>query len=202
LSVTSENSATTDAKPAEAPIAEAIPSTAKLPDWVNEKDLAVNGKRLLVLTSQQFATVQEADDHVMQQAQKVVVEDMKQKYGYEGLPPVSSRDIETRAYGRRHVEQIDRVSGANTFTVYRVYRQLEMSPALRSAIEPQWREQIAGKRLGVLGTLAGMMTFTLAIAAAYFRLDARTGSAYRRRLRLAAVCLIAAGGFAAMRVIG
>lgn len=192
-----------DAKTGDQPIAEALPeSDSKLPEWVVETPLVVADKQLVVLSSQRFATVEEADAQVMKLAREVVIKDLKAVYAYEPEPPVSDRDIESRAFGRRHVEQSVRKSGTNTFTVYRVHRQLELSPSLRSALEPQWREKIVNHRLGILAALAGLLTLTAATAAAYFRIDTRTGAMYRRRLRFAAVCVIAAGGLAAMTVIG
>jgi hypothetical protein len=201
--VSSTTPVAAEAKSSDQPIAEALPEgESKLPEWVAEKQLVVADKQLVVLTSQRFATVQEADDQVLQLARRAVADDLKKVYSYEGEPPLSDSEIESMGFGRRHVEQSRRNSGTNTFTVYQVHRQLELSPSLRSALEPRWREQIVNKRLGILAALAGVLTLTVATAAAYFRIDTRTRAAYRRRLRLAALCVIAAGSLAAMTVIG
>jgi hypothetical protein len=44
------------------------------------------------------------------------------------------------------------------------------------------------------------MTLFVATIAGYLRLDTRTGSAFRGRLRFAAVCVIVGGGLIAMKM--
>jgi hypothetical protein len=111
--------------------------------------------------------------------------------------------VRNQAVRRTHVERIDRKtrSTGTPFHVYRAHNQVELSPAVRNALFPLWKEQIVARRLSALGGLAGLLTLCFGTVAAYFRLDERTAGHYRRRLKLAAVSLVSAGGLAAAWLI-
>jgi hypothetical protein len=177
-------------------------TTDSLPDWVKDKELISDGKRLIVLTSQQYATPEEADVEIRHLAYAQVDQDLRRTYRYQGSPTIPQSSVES-ALRRRHVEQVTRRTGTgdNEFVVYRVYRQLELSPPLRDSLERLWRESNGERGLWRLGSLAAFVTLVFGTMFTYLRLDTRTGSAYRGRLRLAAVCLIAAGGVVAMSLI-
>jgi hypothetical protein len=172
-------------------------TSASIPEWVNEKSILADDKRLIVLSSQQYATAEDADADIINQARNNIREELRQAYHYDGEPPIPQKDID-KYFGRRHVEQITRHAGSHTFQVFRVHRQLELSNAVRRTFEPLWRNQNGRQRLWGLTTVAGFLTLVIATLAAYFRIDTRTGSAYRGRLRFAAACLILAGAVVAV----
>jgi hypothetical protein len=80
--------------------------------------------------------------------------------------------------------------------MHRAHLRLELTPRFHTAVEQSWRGQVVEHRLLALGGVFGLVTLALASAAGYFRLDELTGGQYRRRLKLAALALIAAGGTA------
>mgnify|MGYP007073220387 CR=1 FL=1 len=188
-------------------VAEALPETpaeseseesaeAPAPDWVNEKEMVSDGRRLVVLSSKRYATVEEAEEKIREQARGELERDLRSTYRYSGSPPISREHVD-RALGRRHVQQFTVKTDSSTFPVYVVHRQLSIDPALRETLAKGWREQIGGRQLWILSIIAGFLTLIFGTLAAYFRLDTRTKSTYRGRLRFAAVCVIAAGGVVA-----
>lgn len=73
---------------------------------------------------------------------------------------------------------------------------IALSDDVRGVYVQAWRRHAALRRMIVLAELLGMLVLLVAAAAAYLRLDIATQGAYRRRLKFAAVSLIAAGGLA------
>ena len=181
---------------------DAVETGTKPPDWTKATDHSMGDTQLVVVIGEIGATVDEA----VAAGRTAVVERLRtdfyavhpQATGWE--PPAS---IAGDAVRRSFVEKVDRktVSSGTPFSVYRAYEQVELSPSVRKKILPQWRNQIVEKRIWALGGLAGLLTLTFGTLAAYFRLDQRTAGVYRRRLKLAAVSVIAAGGMAAATML-
>jgi hypothetical protein len=183
--------------------AEFVESGTSLPEWVHAKDLTVDNARFVVVTGDIGSTIEEAATGARGAAVELVRDDfaasVPQVAGWE--PPAST--IAAAAIRRTFVEEIDRktLSSGVPFRVYRAYDQVELSPRVRSRVFPFWKAEIVSRRIWALGGLAGLLTLTFATLATYFRLDARTSGLHRRRLKLATVCVIAAGGFAAATLL-
>jgi hypothetical protein len=86
--------------------------------------------------------------------------------------------------------------------MYRAHLRLDFSPAFRDAVQVAARSELVGQRVLTLGGMLGLVTLMLGTAAGYFKLDDATGGLYRRRLKLAAAAMIAAGGLATAQVLG
>lgn len=179
------------------------PSGRSLPEWANDKGITAGDTRLVVVTGEIGATVDEASAAARAAAFELVRADFLGAYpqaaGWE--PPAAAAS--NAAIRRTFVEEIDRktLSTGTPFTVYRAYDQVELSPDVRKQLLPAWKDQIVSRRIWALGGLAGLLTLTFGTLAAYFRLDHRTAGLYRRRLKLAAVSVIAAGGLAATTLL-
>jgi hypothetical protein len=188
-------------RPRFAPVS--LESGITLPDWVQEKDSTADNARFVVVTGEIGSTVEEAAAAARNAAIDVVRDDFAASYpqvaGWE--PPAPA--VGAAAIRRTFVEEIDRktLSSGVPFRVYRAYDQVELSPVVRRQIFPFWKEEIVDRRILALGGLAGLLTLTFATLAAYFRLDERTSGLFRSRLKLATVCVIAAGGFAAATLL-
>ncbi len=186
-----------------APTAEIVEYGTSLPDWVHENELTVDNARFVVVTGDIGSTIEEAVAVARGAAVELVRDDfaasVPQVAGWE--PPAST--LASAAIRRTFVEEIDRktLSSGVPFRVYRAYDQVELSPRVRSRVFPFWKDEIVSRRIWALGGLAGLLTLTFATLATYFRLDARTSGLHRRRLKLATVCVIAAGGFAAATLL-
>ncbi len=159
--------------------------------------------RLAVVTGEIGATVEEAVANARKAAIDLVRVDFAATFPQVAgwRPPASV--VANSAIRQTFVEEVDRktVSSGTPFRVYRGYNQVELSPSVRNQIYPLWRTEVVDRRIWALGGLAGLLTLTFATLSAYFRLDARTTGLYRRRLKLAAVSVIAAGGLAAATLL-
>jgi hypothetical protein len=179
-----------------------VDTDTKLPDWAKESDRTLDGDtKLVVLSGEMGATIDEAVAAGRAAAFERLRSDFSAAHPQAASwePPPS---ITGDAVHRTFVERLDRKTSTGTpFSVYRAYQQVELSPAVRKKILPLWRNQIVEKRIWALGGLAGLLTLTFGTLAAYFRLDQRTSGLYRRRLKLAAVSVIAAGGMAAATML-
>lgn len=181
----------------------AIPTGTKLPEWVTEKNQTTGNSRLVVVTGEFGATPEEAQAAGRAAAVELVRADFSASFpraaGWQ--PPESAAS--DAAIRRTFVEEVDRktVSSGVPFRVYRSYDQVELSPTVRNKLFPLWRDQLVNRRIWALGGLAGLLTLTFGTLATYFRLDQHTSGLYRRRLKFAAVSVIAAGGLAAATLL-
>ncbi|MSR57147.1 MAG: hypothetical protein EXS05_05695 [Planctomycetaceae bacterium] len=171
------------------------------PQW-NAKPRFVNGREVMCLSSQRFATLPLAEEHITSEALKQVKQHYQGEFPLSGdwQVPVSAVDH----YGVKDLvgEVIDKDFGNGiSAKMYRAHLQLDYSPELSDAIHESWRGQIVNHRLLILGSMLGLVTLMLSSAAGYFRLDELTGGAYRRRLKLAATAVIAAGSIVVAQVV-
>ncbi len=181
----------------------AIATGTSLPEWVQDKEFITGNVRLAVVTGEIGATVEEAVGNARKAAIDLVRVDFAATFPQVAgwRPPASV--VANSAIRQTFVEEVDRktVSSGTPFRVYRGYNQVELSPSVRNQIYPLWKTEVVDRRIWALGGLAGLLTLTFATLSAYFRLDARTTGLYRRRLKLAAVSVIAAGGLAAATLL-
>lgn len=182
--------------------ASAVDTGTDLPDWAKESGHSLGSDtKLVTLTGEIGATIDEAVVAGRVAAFERLRADFTAAHPQAATwePPAS---ITGNAIQHTFVQRLDRKTSTGTpFSVYRAYEQVELSPAVRKKILPLWRDQIVEKRIWALGGLAGLLTLTFGTLAAYFRLDQRTSGLYRRRLKLAAVSVIAAGGMAAATIL-
>ena len=181
----------------------AVPTGTSLPEWVQDKEFISGNMRLAVVTGEIGATTDEAIANARKAAVDLVRVDFAATFPQVAgwRPPASV--VANAAIRQTFVEEVDRktVSSGTPFRVYRGYSQVELSPSVRNQIYPLWKTEVVDRRIWALGGLAGLLTLTFATLSAYFRLDARTAGLYRRRLKLAAVSVVSAGGLAAATLL-
>lgn len=160
-----------------ASIVSSSPASEPLPEWVTAgRGLADDSgeSETLLLVSRQYATVEEAEEELLDQAANRVRERFHAVH-----PPVEGWDVPEEfirsLYGpRRHVEEIERTAGEHAFRVRRVYRELRLPHDLADEGGPlhsSWRRAVAAHRLRrMLGGLAGV---TVALFAASVALRGR-----------------------------
>lgn len=168
-----------------------------VPAWTRELRTVSSHSTRLVLTSRQYSTREEALQEALLAAAELVQQDFEKSHPVNGVTGewhVSLDDVRRHAMLRVFDETKETDFGSFTAPMRRVYLQVELSPEVRAKLYPSWREHVVTHRLWVLGTLVGLLTLMLGTSAAYFRLDSLTNGLYRRRLKLAAVSLIVAGG--------
>lgn len=174
----------------------------ELPEWVTQPPQQRGNTTLLTVGSKQYSTVEEAEQEALKIAAYKLREDFQRFYPNSRGNWTVPQDLAQTAVRKQHVETIQRRTSTSQtpFEVKRVYLQVELSDSVRNNFFQSWREQIVQRRLWTLGSVVGMLTLMFGTGTMYFRLDARTGGAYRRRLKLAAVSLIVAGGLVAAAV--
>jgi hypothetical protein len=172
------------------------------PDWAGKEPVLGKDGVLVALSSQRFATIGEAEEQVTGQAVECVKKFYRDEYPLPGQWTVPVSVIEQNALNTMVGEMYDQDFGNGvTGKMYRAHLRLSLSPTLRDALHASWHDQVVAHRLLELGSLLGLATLALATCAGYFRLDDLTGGQYRRRLKLAAASLIAAGSLVAWQVL-
>ena len=172
---------------------------SKLPDWAAEKRVEGGGQTLVVIDSQQYSTVEEADQTALAMAVQKVTEYVHHDDFFlktKWTAPVGL--VKDHAIRQRYVETIERDFGTITAPMHRVHLQVELSDDVAADFLSSRRTAVVNHRLWALGGTFGAVSLLLAAVFACLRLDASTGGAYRKRLGVAAVSLIAAVVVAAM----
>lgn len=179
-------------------------TSSDAPTWINPASEGPDGPAQIVLSSQRFATLEEAETQITEQAAVRIREYWRASNGGNSPAEVPVSLIEQFAVKEMVGEIIDKDFGNGIKgKMYRVHLWLDTTDSrLRDAVQKLWHSQVAEYRLILLGSAAGLMTLMLGAAAGYFRLDELTGGQYRGRLQLAAASLITAGGLVAATVIG
>jgi hypothetical protein len=171
------------------------------PDWAGKDPVPGDRGILVSLSSQRFATLQEAEQDVSSRAAEYVKKFYNKEYPLPGDWSVPVAVIEQNAVHELVGEKFEKDFGNGIpEPMYRAHLQLELNSALRNALHDSWHDQIVTHRLTMLGSMLGLVTLMLATSAGYFRLDDLTGGQYRRRLKFAAASLIAAGSLVALVV--
>jgi hypothetical protein len=155
----------------------------------------------VVLSSQRFATIEDAKKQVIDVAVEQVRDAFHRTHPYRGQWELPADLVDAEVVKHRYVEEIEHDFGSFTGRMYRVHLQLDLDSSTGGPIYRSWRDQVVERRLWLLGSLLGLVTLVLGTTTAYLRLDTMTQGQYRSRLRLAATLLITAGGFAAAAVI-
>lgn len=176
-----------------------------LPDWVSKSDAVEQpgNRQLVVISTELEGSREEAEAKALNAAAALVGADLATAFpDVRGWQP-EPETVRSEAVRLIHVAPIHRktISSGVPFDVYRAYCQVELSPAVRTHLLAHWKDEVVSGRIAALGGLAGLLTLTFGTVAAYFRLDSRTSGHYRRRLKLAAISIIAAGGVAAAVLI-
>jgi len=169
-------------------------ASSQFSEWVRQSEVALEEGRLIVISGEQYPARAKAHNDALAAAVRAVKEDFQQTHSAAGDWRLPAALVKREAIRQRHVETITRETELNSFQVYRVYYQLELSPKVRQAVFPSWRSQIVERRLWILGSLMGFVALVLGTTATYLQMDALTGGVYRRRLKLASVSLLIAGG--------
>jgi len=163
------------------------------PDWARKGPVPDDKGILVSLSSQRFATLDEAQQQVTRLAVGYVKNFYASEHPARGEWNVPVSVIDQYAVNTIVGQQIEKDFGK----MYLVHLRLNLNDRLRGSLQETWRGQIVTQRLWMLGGGVGLMTLLLGTTAGYFRLDNLTGGKYRGRLKLAAVSLVSAAGLVA-----
>jgi hypothetical protein len=175
-----------------------LPLVYEEPAWARQGPVPDDKGILVSLSSQRFATLDEAEQQVTRMAISYIATFYSSEHPARGQWNVPVSIIEQNAVKTVVGQQIEKDFGK----MYLVHLRLNLNDQLRSSVKEAWRGQIVSQRLGMLGGGVALATLMLATMAGYFRLDSLTGGKYRGRLRLAALSAIGAAGSAALFAMG
>lgn len=189
------------------PVAESPATDTPLPSWVGQRRVTDGETTWLVVRSAEKATKVRAETDAHNQAVEQLKQDFHRSHPNEGAWTIPLVFVQSDVISQKFVEAIShepiRISRGviRTEPMYRVHLQLELTPDVKEQLYQHWRVPLVNQRLWILGSLLGMLTLITGSTAAYLRLDARTGGAYRGRLKTAAVALIVSGGLVVSTII-
>jgi hypothetical protein len=145
---------------------------ADLPDWINDGTVedTVNGIRHQVLVSDQWATVEEADAQLTSVAAAELSQYLADEHPQAaGWLPDANAIVQSGAVTRRVHETSTLPIGEFNPPLYRVYWQLELTPAVREQLLESWRPFAVSQRLSWLGAGLGAVILLFAALAAILR---------------------------------
>lgn len=174
-----------------------VSKTARgLPDWAEKEAVPADEGILVPLSSQRFATLQEAEQQVTAQAVQYISRFYRDEYPLSGNWTVPVSLIREHAVGEFVGEELDKDFGK----MYRAHLRLKLDASVRRAVHESWHEQIAQYRLKGFGGALGAVTLVLGTIAGYLKLDDLTSGQFRTRLKLAAAAVLAASTLLAVIV--
>lgn len=133
----------------------ATSTAGQRPDWLNASLKQQGDVVHLVVSGQQFATIEEARHDVASEARKQLLADFEKTYGASArsLADLSNDDLRLLAVRKEFVETVERDFGNFFAPMHRVWWQVELSPQVRSELYPLWRggEQQTRRRFVIFG---------------------------------------------------
>ncbi len=159
------------------------------PTWVDQTRVIDGDCTRIVLTSQQYATKEEAEQELRVAAVKLVEQDL-QRIQTGSFRPQSWRpsadDVIAHAVQHRYEETAERDFGSFSHPMTRVSWQVELSPRVRTEFAPAWRRELISFRIMWVAGVASIFAMLASASLMYFRLDTRTQGQSRGRLKLLA----------------
>lgn len=141
------------------------------PSWLEPRRIDESDTTLLVLSSQRWATREEA----LQDLRKLLVETLKRDFDEhqkEAFTPwrlaVSQAEVAVREPA--YVESYRQDLGTYVAVMYRAHMQVELSPSVRAKLRPIWRGQVVEVRLWGIGSLVAAVTLVFGMIALGLRL--------------------------------
>ena len=163
---------TSDASPHDTP-ARAAPQR---PAWVDQTRVIDGDCTRIVLTSQQYATKEEAEAELRVAAVKLIEQDLLRIQTGEFRPQSwhpAAEDVIAHAVQQRYDEIAERDFGKFTHPMIRVSWQIELSPRVRTEFAPAWRRALISFRIILVAAIAIDFTALATASLMYFRITAR-----------------------------
>lgn len=164
--------------------AERTDGLSQRPAWVDLPRTTDGLSDLVVLSSQQFSTREEAEQALSAEALELVSRDLQQLY--PGKPRSSwqptGEQIQKVAVKQKYVEVADRDFGKFSHPMYRVWWQVELSPEVRTEFLPAWRQSLTTLRIRQIGVVVSTLVLITSLIAICCRLDVLTRGTRRGQL--------------------
>ena len=146
------------------------------PAWVDQTRVIDGDCTLIVLTSQQYATKDEAEQELRAAAVTLVEQDLQRIQTGEFRPKTwrpAVEDVIAQAVQQRYDEIAERDFGKFTHPMVRVSWQIELSPRVRTEFAPAWRRALISFRIMLVAAIAIDFTALATLSLMYFRIAAR-----------------------------
>jgi hypothetical protein len=169
------------------------------PEWLPEiagEDLSGANVQAAaqIVSSQRFATLEEAEQQITTEIVDRVRADFESAYFPAGHWQVPLEPIAARGLLQFVGESFEQDFGEGVRgTMYRAHARLQLTPELRAELYPAWRQQVVTRRVLLLAAVVGAFTLVLAVASVLHRANERTAGQYRWRFRLAAAAVLTSG---------
>ncbi|QDT63352.1 hypothetical protein [Calycomorphotria hydatis] len=147
-----------------------------LPDWAQQEELSEQNRKLVVVQSGQFATEELANTNALTEVREVVAKDYAASFSSTLDSAFPMHLVESAAVRKTVVLPIVRTAGENQFTVYRSYKQVELSDQVRNDIHQQWQKWIGPERRKKIVALLVMATGVAFVASLVLRFPFRRQS--------------------------
>jgi|GEM_PF-4684195 len=142
------------------------------PAWVDAGEVKQGDATYVVISSQQFATVDEARDNIKRAARTQLLADFEKTYGNSTKllsGRLSDETLRTLAVRQEFVETVNRDFGSFTAPMHRFWWQIELSPAVRSELYPMWRSKEQEIRTMVVAGNLALATIGLVLVSWFTR---------------------------------
>lgn len=146
------------------------------PAWVDQTRVIDGDCTRIVLTSQQYATKEEAEAELRVAAVKLIEQDLLRIQTGEFRPQSwhpAAEDVIAHAVQQRYDEIAERDFGKFTHPMIRVSWQIELSPRVRTEFAPAWRRALISFRIILVAAIAIDFTALATLGLMYFRIAAR-----------------------------
>ncbi len=140
------------------------------PSWLEPSEIDRGDLKLVVVSSQRWATREEAIQQVGLQVVRVLKQDFME-HEPQAFHPWLLRQAQTKVAMREpiYVESYRQDLGTYEAVMYRAHTQIELSQSIRDHIRPIWREQVVDERLWEVGSLFGAATLVFGFIAMGFK---------------------------------
>lgn len=163
-------------------------SPAQRPDWIATVRTGDNISERIVLASQQYSSREEARQDLEKQAADLLIQDLQKLRPQSPQSPpwaASPDDLLKYMVKNEYLEAVDHDFGSFVHPMYRIWWQVELSPAVRTEFLPSWRQAVTAGRIRQVGIAASLMALIVSLMAAYRRLEILTRGTHRFSLYIA-----------------
>lgn len=134
------------------------------PEWIRGRDKIVGDISLLVLSSKQYSTVDEARQELANWAKGKLSRDFQNTYHASAtfVHSLPLDELKSIAVRKEFIEKADYDFGNFTAPMHRVWWQVELSPEVRTKLRAIWKEQTQDQRTWTVAGTFGGITVLLA----------------------------------------
>lgn len=157
------------------------------PAWVAKSHSGDGIRERIVVSSGQYSTKSEAEQELLGLASEVVRQDL-QKWNslghWGGTWHPDHEDVVRYAVKQQHCEAVETDFVSFSHPMYRIWWQIELSPAVRAEFLTAWHRAVIGTRILSVGIVASTVVMLASLVAMYYRIDARMQQKRRVALKV------------------